>query len=516
MDLELEDISSPDARGPQSPPTCSPGSSGTAVRSLALDAPGKWPLAKAQNAIIIAGCLAMAYTQLTMSPATIEFARDLGAGGLHIGILGALPTGMLFMQFIAAVVANHLRYRRGLWTAVCLVQRVIFIPLALMPFLFPNTSDWIWVWTLIVLTAVNHGMMHFSTPLWLSWMGDYLPHDGLSRYWGVRQLWMQWTAAGSLLFAAVFLLECGWPVRPAFGVLIGIGAVFGVADILIFLKVHEPPVTPAPEPDLAAVLKAPFQHAGFRSFIAYSCFWNFAAMVGAPFISLYLLAHIGMDLFQVMLLWAFSWVGGACLSQRLGHMCDVYGNRPVLILATIFKCELMIALLLVPARPNLTFAILLPIFMFDALLNTAIAIASNGFLLKNSPAGNRSMYIAAGTALAGMVGGITSIVAGGVLEALDGWRFDAWGLRMDNFHLLFAVSVLLRLACVPLVRRVKEPAGRGATRVMMELVGATPLRFMRFPVGLYNSQREDSSGTRPPHYRRHSRNRARQRARPAG
>ena len=34
----------------------------------------------------------MIYLQLTTSPATVQFARALGGNGLHIGILGALPT----------------------------------------------------------------------------------------------------------------------------------------------------------------------------------------------------------------------------------------------------------------------------------------------------------------------------------------------------------------------------------------------------------------------------------------
>ena len=43
-------------------------------------------------------------------------------------------------------------------------------------------------------------------------------------------------------------------------------------------------------------------------------------MVGAPFISMYLLEHVGMDLFHVLLLWTISWVGGAVLSQSAWAM----------------------------------------------------------------------------------------------------------------------------------------------------------------------------------------------------
>jgi len=69
----------------------------------------------AKRAIIIAGCLAAAYTQLTTSPATIRYARTIGATEFHIGILNALPTLMLFMQFVSGIVVNHLHSRRRTW-----------------------------------------------------------------------------------------------------------------------------------------------------------------------------------------------------------------------------------------------------------------------------------------------------------------------------------------------------------------------------------------------------------------
>ncbi|MCA9172352.1 MAG: MFS transporter, partial [Planctomycetales bacterium] len=94
-----------------------------------------WDQPTSQRAIVIAGCLGMAYTQLTMSPATIEFARANGADGLHIGILGALPTATIFMQFVAAVLVNHLQYRRTVWFTVSIIQRLVYLPIALGPWL---------------------------------------------------------------------------------------------------------------------------------------------------------------------------------------------------------------------------------------------------------------------------------------------------------------------------------------------------------------------------------------------
>jgi hypothetical protein len=45
----------------------------------------------------------------------------------------------------------------------------------------------------------------------------------------------------------------------------------------------------------------------------------------------------------------------------------------------------MIGLLFLPKDPTLAFWIMVPVFIIDSLLNAGIAIANNGFMLKNSP-----------------------------------------------------------------------------------------------------------------------------------
>lgn len=421
----------------------------------------------------------MIYLQLTTSPATVQFARSLGGNGLHIGILGALPTAMLFMQFVSAVLVNRIKYRRRLWLTVGIAQRLVMLPAALGPTFLPNVPDGFWIWTLVALTAVNYAMTDFCHPLWMSWMGDYLPKQGLSRFWGQRHLWMHWSAAAALGLAAVYVSGHPDGIKQAFAGLGVIAAVCGVVDLLFFLKVDEPPVQPAPSPRLRDILSAPFQQREFRRFIGFACFWHFAAMTGAPFISLFLLEYVRMDLFHVMLLWATSWIGGALMAGRLGWLADKFGHRPLLVLSVAFKSTLMIALLFVPANPTLAFWLLIPVFMLDALLNAGIAIAQHGFLLSYSPSENRAMYIAAGTAIAGMVGGMTSIASGIVLRALAGWDFSFLAVGVSHFHVLFSVSVVLRLLSSLLVLIVEEPEATRTGEVVTHLWHAARRRLLR-------------------------------------
>jgi MFS family permease len=453
-----------------------------------------WSQKTAQRAIIIGGCLGMAWTQLTMSPATVDYARALGADGFHYGLLGALPVVTLLAQFIAALVVNHLHYRRPLWFWLSILHRLLLVPAALGPWLFPETSSLVWLWVLIAATALNHTLLQFCSPLWLSWMSDILPHEGLSRYWGVRHLWQQWVAAAALVGTAFVFLKSGLTIIPAFAVLMVVAAVLGVADLFFFWGVEEPPVQRHPQPKLLTVLAGPFLDKKFRTFITFNCFWHFAAMFGAPFISVFLLEYVGMSLFNVLILWAISWVGGAVLSGWLGTVTEKFGNRPTLILCTVCKSTLMVALILTPPSPTAAFWILAPIFMLDALLNAGFAIATNGYLLKQSPRTNRTMFIAAGMAVAGLVGGVSAVLAGLMLKYVGNLVVPFAGLALGGYQLVFAVSLALRLASIEFARRIAEPESHSTRQVLTLLVGATPLRIMRFPVGLY---RDDSSPSLP-------------------
>lgn len=417
----------------------------------------------------------MAYLQLTTSPATIEFARGHGGTGLHVGILGAIPTLMLFMQFLAGTLVNHLRYRRWVWMSVSITQRLAFVPLAIGAWLYPDLPPEYWVWGLIIATAINQSLTHFGNPLWMSWMGDYLPHQGLSEFWGNRHLWQQWTAAATLAVSALVIFKSGLSPMTSFSALIVAGAVLGVCDVLLFLKIAEPPVKQAQNPKLLHVLKAPFRDPVYRTFIQFTCFWHFASMLGAPFISMYMLEHVGLSLFSVLALWSFSWAGGAVFSRGMGRLAERFGQRPVLVLCTAFKPLNMIALLTCPTDPTSAFWYLVPMFMIDAVLNAGINIGSNGFMLKHTPQENRAMFVAAGTALAGTIGGITAIVAGYVLKQFGDWSWTMGSYTVVGFHVLFGCSLAFRFLGVHLARALEEPHAT-RTRDMLWLIALEPLR----------------------------------------
>jgi MFS family permease len=216
-------------------------------------------------------------------------------------------------------------------------------------------------------------------------------------------------------------------------------------------------------------------------------------MAGAPFISMYLLEEVHMDLFRVLLLWTISWVGGAMFSRTLGHWADVYGTRPVLVICVATKSANMMALLLTPHNPDIAFWVLAPFFMVDAAQNAGILIANNGFMIKHSPTENRTMYIAATQALAGIVGGLTSIAAGGIMTALAGqtWTIGSWTL--GHFQMMFASSILLRWFALLLIGSVREPNCHPTMTLVVDVIESFSWRGVFLSTGL--PQTEDPTET---------------------
>jgi MFS family permease len=298
---------------------------------------------------------------------------------------------------------------------------------------------------------------------------------------------MNWTIVASLMTCGLYVMFSGLTIRESFPHLCMLAAVCGVVDLFLHLRVEEPPVIRFKRTSWQEVFIEPLRHSGFRSFIGYACMWHFAAMIGAPFISLYLLQHIGMSLFQVLMLWSVSAVGGALAAGALGRFAERFGNKPLLVFCTAIKPINMLSLLFCPRDPELALAVLVPAFMLDAALNVGIQIGQDGFLIKQSPARNRAMFIASGMAVAGLVGCLTSVLCGAFLTSVRGWSADLAGFSVNGFHVLFWLSAAMRLATLRWVCRIEEPAAADHRVIALRIIRLSVRR-----VSLRRSRRSQS------------------------
>ena len=70
-----------------------------------------------------------------------------------------------------------------------------------------------------------------------------------------------------------------------------------------------------------------------------------------------------------------------------------------------------------------------------------------------------AMYVAVSTCVGSLAGGMGPLVAGLLLHALEGVQWTVGARALGGFHVLFALSLLLRNASTLILRRIHEPGG---------------------------------------------------------
>jgi len=437
--------------------------------------------------VTLAGCLAMIFIPCTMSPLTTDFVRELGASDLHFGLLSGLPMIMVALQFAGAFLAGKLHRRKALFMVMLIGGRLLYLPAALLPSLLPSASRELLILVFIGCVAMHTAMMHFATPLWFSWMGDLIPERILNRYWAERHRYLQLTwAATFLAVAGVAYLANHLSSALIFPFLATVGVVAGVVDIILFHWVDEPPNSRTGMRRPWELFMEPLRHREYRTFVIFNCSFSGATMLAAAFMQIYVLKVLLIPRWQASLMWCVIGLGSFFVARFWGRMADRHGHRPILLICVALKPLIVVVFLFVsqPWGP----LVLTIAFFFDSMLNAGYYIAMTGYKLKMAPRENRPMFVAATLALSGIVGGLAAIAGGWLLRSCEGMSWEFGGRIWINYHLVFLISFLARIGCIPMAAAIRETASSTAVTVLAHIWGVWPMRIFMFPVGLLRNQ----------------------------
>ncbi len=434
--------------------------------------------------VTIGGCLAMVFVTGTGSPVTTAYLLDIGATKYQFGLIGGIPMILLGLQFVGAYMARYLARRKPFFMLALIGGRLLIVPAALLPWLFPGLIGPPAASLYIVLVSVAMGLNNLATPLWMSWMGDLIPKRILNRYWGERHRYMTLVWSVAYLGVAVFSFHAdSLPPTLAFPILAGIGVLAGIVDIVLFVWVHEPDNVRDPARPIVDVLLEPLRDRDYRRFVLFGASYSFSAMIAATFMLVYVCDALRVPLWQANIMWGAAAIGGSVVARRFGTLADRHGQRPLLLSVVGLKPAICLVFLL--ATPRNAFWFIGISFFFDSMLNTGYALASNGYLLRIAPRQNRSMFVAAGSAFAGIAGGIGGIAGGTLLACTETFHWHAFNRDWNHYHIVFAVSFILRALCIPIAAAIREPKSTPHLEFVLNLTGLWPMRILSFPVGLY-------------------------------
>ncbi|MCX7046938.1 MAG: MFS transporter, partial [Candidatus Sumerlaeota bacterium] len=408
-------------------------------------------LKRAWRVVTIAGTLGSIYGIICFGGALrVKYLSELNATASDFGLMSGLGMFVIAFQIVSGFISNRLPRRRTYWLAIALTHRAIFTVVLMAPLLF--ASDRARIWWIIFILFFHDTLAQMSVPPWSAWMADLLPRDSMNRYWAGRQRFIMVAQIVILLAAALIFrwFEVRHQVILGYTVMSIIGIVAGLTDLLLFLKVPEPPIEHAMQDHWLETILQPLRDREFRPFIIYLGYWHFAVFIAAPFFGVCMIEQYKMSAMTVMLLWLASIFGTAVTSRFWGLLCDTYGYRPVLRIISAGVIILPAFFLLTPPARVVAFPAIAILFFIDGVVNSGMMLAVQGIQLKMTPRRNRTMYIASANFLSiGLPAGLASILSGYLIDYLNPrFSLQSGPWHFTGYHCIFALSALMRLGAL--------------------------------------------------------------------
>jgi HEAT repeat protein len=291
-----------------------------------------------------------------------------------------------------------------------------------------------------------------------------------------------------------------------FAVVFTLAGVFGVADILLHLRVQEPGVArPQRTSSPWHRLLAPVRHPEFRRLTISLSLWSFGFFLFSTFGIIYLRRAFALSYAELAFLTVAAAIGSVISSYFLGKLIDRLGPRiscgllfltgPLTLLAFFFisRGELNFWGWTVS---QVTFLAFLANF-FGGALFSGVGLCQIRLVGLLSPPEGRTMWLAVHFSLVGILSALGPLAGGAVMDWFDGlgWNFPLpGGVDFSFFHLQIIIFALLAwLGALPVLLRLQLP-GREMkfNTAVSEMFLTSPVTVLR---NFYNISLLNSGGT---------------------
>ena len=432
------------------------------------------------------GVWATIHSVLTTGAFQIGFALLLGASPFALGLLAGLPAVVGLLQLPASVLTERRGERRRFVAACSFPGRLSWLLILLIPFVLPRPFQ---LPAFLVLLTVSSALMTFCVPAWTSWMSDLVPTASRGQYFARRNMVAGIVTMLVPLPAGAFLDQSvkyhRFDARLGFGVLFAVACLAAVGSFVLILRQPEPPSRPRPDaPSPLQSLAAPLADPNFRRFLLFAGVTVFGQTLAGQFFTAWQVDKkaLALPYLTAQVLGAVAAGAGLFSTPLWGYLSDKYGSRPVLSLASGGVIAAPLLWLFTLADPHAFWrnvALIVTINLCSGASWAGVGLAQFNLLLGIAAPQSRATYTAVFSAVTGTIGGISPVIGGLLMVALEPVAFHAGPIAFNNYKILFFVTALIRIGCLFLVGRVTDTDSRSARYVIEQLVSAKPMSSYR-------------------------------------
>jgi MFS family permease len=441
-------------------------------------------LARGRRALVRDAAWATTAGSLYGGVILVGFALELGASAFIIGLLAAIPFLAQLAQAGTIALVERVRERRKITLLAVTFARTLILGLALIPFVEgkPLQLTLLVAAQVAIAIAGSVGGCAFN-----SWVHQIVPREELGGLFSRRLFWSTVLATAGALSAG-FLVQA-WPAEAklqAYAIAFVAAGAAGFISSHYLLQVPEPPMPRGgPAMPLADMLRAPFFDPNFRNLIAFMVSWNFASNLAAPFITVYLLRQIGLELGTITVIWAAGQAATALTMAQWGRLSDRLSNKAILSVALpLYFASFMALPFAALSGPH---ALTLPlIFLIQIILGAAsggTGLATGNLGLKLAPQGQGTGYLAVVSLAGSVAAGLSALVGGAIAdwfaarELSLSFQWTAPGatqqvtvLQFQHWEFLFAISFAMGFYVLHRLSRIREGEEHSERTVIQQFV----------------------------------------------
>jgi MFS family permease len=369
------------------------------------------------------------------------FAIALNASPIQISLLTSI-TSLLAPWF--QIHANKLmktRSRKYIVDKSILAHALMWLPLALIPFIF--TQESFRTWGVVVIFAIIAIVGGFAGPVWNSWMGDLVKKENRGSFFSRRSKIGSSVALVTGLFAAWFLKffqidKTFWNVEFA---LIGFSALFFMAFIARMVsryyvdRQYEPRFKYDPKSyftikDFIKKLRT----SNLGNFVLYNSLLRMATGFSGPFFAIYMLRELNWSYPQYIGLSIAAALASISIVSVWGRLSDKFGNVKIMIIGGFLLSGIPILWIF-----SSNWYYLLIVNAFAGMAWSGFGLAGGNFVYDVVPRKKRSFAFAYNNILLGF-GVFLGATTGGLFATHS--SFNLFG---SVYLLMFLISGVIRL-----------------------------------------------------------------------
>lgn len=396
----------------------------------------------------------------------VLFLSELGLSKSQMGfLLSLLPFSGLLALFVAPLVARF-GYKRTYLTFFG-GRNVVAAFLLLTPWVMDLYGAQTTLAFISVVVAAFALLRSIGVTASFPWVQEYVPNSVRGKYTATNNIFTALT--GFLAVSGGGFVLGRYVGLNGFMFLIGIGVVSGLVSVWFasFIPGGAPSQAEPEERrhrDLGDAVRDP----DFLRYLAGVGVLTLATVPLASFLPLFMQEQVGLAKGNVVLLQIGVLAGGLISSYIWGWAADRYGSKPVMLSGLLLRVTLPIWWVLMPRNPEVGLYIALAIALLQGLADMGWGIGSARLLYVNVvPSEKKGDYMALYYAWIGIVGGVSQLLGGRVLDASQHISGRLWFFILDPYLPLFVAGLIFPLITILLMRAIRA----GETVSMGEFAG---------------------------------------------